>query len=122
MKSSVNKKRPILSRQSKDKSAIFKVISTLNYKLKLREIQKIMNEQIQEILENNLKNKQLIDLLASSVNAEVYIAQSDKTMASYGLFNLGGLSAISDNLSNLSKSLNDVDAKLSDILEVLDNG
>ncbi|CAJ1182999.1 hypothetical protein FD33_GL002208 [Companilactobacillus paralimentarius DSM 13238 = JCM 10415] len=81
-----------------------------------------MNEQIQEILENNLKNKQLIDLLASSVNAEVYIAQSDKTMASYGLFNLGGLSAISDNLSNLSKSLNDVDAKLSDILEVLDNG
>lgn len=87
----------------------------------MREIQKIMNEQTQEILEDNLKNKQLIDLLASSVNAEVYIAQSDKTMASYGLFNLGGLSTISDNLANLSKSLNDVDAKLSDILEVLEN-
>lgn len=84
-------------------------------------MEKQIQEQMQEIINDNLKNKQLVDLLASSVNAEVYIALNDKSMASYGLFNLGGLSAISDNLSNLSESLNDVDGRLSDLMEGVSN-
>lgn len=76
-----------------------------------------MNEQIQSILSDNLKNKQLIDLIIHTVNTTQCLSSKSKIMAIFTLLDQGGLNSIQDNLMNVSLSINDVNAKLSDLLE-----
>ncbi|WP_125763575.1 hypothetical protein [Companilactobacillus hulinensis] len=76
-----------------------------------------MNEQIQEILNSNLKNKQLIDLIINMVDTTQCLSSESKVTAIFTLLDQGGLNSIQDNLMNVSLSINDVNAKLSDLLE-----
>ena len=76
-----------------------------------------MNEQIQSILSDNLKNKQLIDLIINMVDTTQCLSSESKIMAIFTLLDRGGLNSIQDNLMNVSLSINDVNAKLSDLLE-----
>ena len=76
-----------------------------------------MNEQIQEILNSNLKNKQLIDLIIHMVDTTQCLSSESKVTAIFTLLDQGGLNSIQDNLMNVLLSINDVNAKLSDLLE-----
>lgn len=76
-----------------------------------------MNEQIQSILSDNLKNKQLIDLIINMVDTTQCLSSESKVTAIFTLLDQDGLNSIQDNLMNVSLSINDVNAKLSDLLE-----
>jgi len=74
-------------------------------------------EEIQVILDDNLKNKQLLDLVIHSLDTTECLKSENKLMAIFQLLDSGGLDIAIDNLMNVSNSVNDVNARLSDLLE-----
>ena len=76
-----------------------------------------MNEQIKNILDENLKNKEILDLIITTVDTSQCLASESKDIAMFTLIEQGRLSSILENLVSVSKSINNVDSKLSDLLE-----
>lgn len=80
-----------------------------------------MNNELESIIDDNLKNKQALDLAVDYLDTASFLASSDRDKAVYVLFSHDGLADVVDNLMNLSNSINEVDARLSDLMEETDN-
>lgn len=74
-------------------------------------------KEVQVILDDSLKNKQLLDLIVKVINTTECLKSENKSIAVFQLLDNGGLDSILDNLMNVSNSINDVNTRLSDLLE-----
>lgn len=76
-----------------------------------------MNEKLQSILSDKLESKKQLDLVIHTINTTECLSSENKFKAIFTLLDSGGLDIILENLMNVSNSINDVNARLSDLLE-----
>lgn len=79
-------------------------------------------KEIDKILNKNCDSKQLIDLAINLLESTNMLSIKDELNTVAGLIHDGILGNLTDNLRNVSRTMNEIDSSLVDLQEDMENG